>query len=232
MNYSYNKFYFVNNEQILDMFICKICHCVSKDPYETQCCRNTFCKSCIDKARRSGIISCPVCRKQPYSITQAVQIDRHIKILKIYCKNRNQGCTWTGTLESKDIHLKTCELNFAIVRCEYHIVGCDAKVKRIDQSKHNKEKMEMHFRMVSKKVNDTQQQVNDTQQQLKKSEQRLKGARQQVEESNKRINLLWKELECTKAKLDDRNYYVGLFVIFIIVTFVTFICTLIYKRYV
>ena len=135
MNYSHNQFSFVSSGQIIDMFICKICHYVSTDPQETLCCKHTCCKSCIDNAKKSGKMSCPVCGRQPYYIIQATQIDRQIKLLQIFCKNNHQGCPWIGTLESHDIHLSECE--FEIVPCEYHIVGCDVSVKRIDQSKHN-----------------------------------------------------------------------------------------------
>ena len=41
---------FVNEDQIMDILVCKICQAVSRDPHETKCCNNTFCKSCIDKA--------------------------------------------------------------------------------------------------------------------------------------------------------------------------------------
>ena len=211
-NHSYDQFYFVNNGQIMDMFICKICQSVSKDPYETQCCRNTFCKSCIDTAKKR-ITSCPLCRRQPYQIMQAVQISRQIQILLVYCKNRNQGCTWIGALETKNMHLRECL--FEKVPCEYHIVGCNAVVTHNFQMQHNINEMKTHFSMVVKCVEEKLKLSNSTKQQLKNSNQKLQDIQQELNESNRevklyknfyeedKINAIINELEDTKKELED-----------------------------
>ena len=198
-DYSYDQFYFVNNGQMMDMFICKICQSVSKDPYETQCCKNTFCKSCIDKAKQKRIACCPMCRKQPYQIVQAVQISRQIQMLLVYCKNKNQGCTWTGALETKDMHLRECL--FITVPCEYYIVGCNAMVTLAFQKEHNINEMEMHFSMVAKCVEENLKLSNSTKQQLAYSEQKLQDTKQQLTNSEQQLAYSEQKLQDTKQQL-------------------------------
>ena len=198
-NYSDDQFYFVNNGQMMDMFICKICQSVSEDPYETQCCKNTFCKSCIDTAKKRTI-SCPLCRRQPYQIVQAVQISRQIQILLVYCKNSNQGCTWIGALEAKNMHLRECL--FEKVPCEYHIVGCNATVTRNFQKQHNINEMKMHFSMVAKCVEEKLKLSNSTKQQLKNSNQKLQDTRQQLAYSERRLKYIQQELNESNREVE------------------------------
>lgn len=198
MDYN-DQFYFVNNGQILDMFICKICQFVSEDPYETKCCNTTFCKSCIDTAKLNRT-SCPLCRRKPYQIKQAVQISRQIQILMVYCKNRNQGCTWIGALETKNIHLRECL--FEKVPCEYHIVGCDAMLRRNSQMQHNINKMKIHFSMVVKCVEEKLKLSNSSKQQLTNSEQKLQDTRRQLAYSERRLKYIQQELNESSREVE------------------------------
>ena len=248
MDYSHS-YDFVNNGEMMDIFKCKICHSVSKDPYETQCCKNTFCKSCIDTAKKTGIRCCPLCRRQPYQIVQAVQISRQIESLQVYCENRNQGCTWIGTLQTKNMHLKECP--FEKVPCEYQIVGCNATVTRIFQMQHNINEMKTHFSMVAKcveeklklnnstkqqleysnqKLQNTSQQLQNTRQQLAYSERRLNNIRQELNESNRKVKFYMNELEDTKRKLADSNntadklkFYFVIIIFFFVVVLTSYI---------
>ena len=107
-------------DKLLDLLICKICQLVSQDPHETTCCHNTFCKVCIDMASNHGYTSCPLCRHQP---VQAIECVEAIK------RHKNQ-CT------------------YYMIKCEYHIVGCDVRILYHLQTEHNREKAEEHILMV------------------------------------------------------------------------------------
>ena len=52
----------------LDNLVCKICHYPSREPHLTVCCGHTFCKSCLENAQRSTVISnvCPMCRLEQF----------------------------------------------------------------------------------------------------------------------------------------------------------------------
>ena len=165
---------FVNEDQIMDMLVCKICQAVSRDPHETKCCNNTFCKSCIDKAYIQCKQKCPICRSF-LETAEAVQICRRIKQLDVYCEYENDGCQWIGQVEAINKHLKD-ECSYKPILCEYHIVGCKTKIIHGLQVEHNQKDMKNHFKLVSdcvKKLKDTEQQLKDTEQQLKYSEDKL-----------------------------------------------------------
>ena len=164
---------FVKEDEILDMLVCKIYQDVSRDPYETKCCNNTFCKSCIDKSCAKWKKRCPICRSL-LKTAEAVQIRRSIKQLDVYCEYVKDGCKWIGQVEAIEKHLKECR--YKPTPCEYHIIGCKAKVTRGRQIEHNQKDKKKHFKLVLdcvKKLKDTQQQLNDTQQQLEDSEDKL-----------------------------------------------------------
>ena len=152
---------FVKEDQIMDMFVCKLCQDVSRDPYETKCCNNTFCKSCIDKLCAKWKKSCPMCRSY-LETAEAVQIRRSIKQLDVYCEYEKNGCKWIGQVEAIDKHLQKC--HYKPMPCEYHIVGCKTKVAYSRQTEHNQKDMKRHFKLVLdcvKKLNDTREQLKD-----------------------------------------------------------------------
>jgi len=87
-----------------DMFVCKICHHPSREPYLSVCCGHTFCKSCLDGALL--LISCPMCREQPFVTVPNRQNERAIKSLHVYCSNREKGCSWQGEVCNAIDHLE------------------------------------------------------------------------------------------------------------------------------
>lgn len=163
---------FVKQDQIIDILVCKICHAVNHDPYETQCYKTTFCKSCIDKPcthDRWWMRICPMCRIQ-YDITKAMEIYQCIPLLDVYCEYEEEGCRWRGKVKEIDKHMKECY--YLPVPCEYHIVGCKAKVARPHQIEHNQAYIHIHFSLVLdcvKELNYTKQQLKDSERELAKS---------------------------------------------------------------
>ena len=63
-------------------------------------------------------------------------------------------------------HLKTCPLE--LTECEYHTVGCKAKITRKNQKKHNMETMEEHLSLTMKQLLYTKSELVSTTTELKK----------------------------------------------------------------
>lgn len=181
----------------LDLLICKICQLVSQDPYETTCCHNTFCKLCIDTANRHGFISCPLCRHQPVQTTECVQLHRQIQSLHVFCDNKETGCEWVGEVEAIKRHAKQCPYN--TVTCDYHIVGCTAKIPLHLLSEHNREKAKDHISLVQLKV----EELKITKAMLQQANVTLNGTKQEVKRNKELLNTAAVELRHTKAKLHD-----------------------------
>ena len=99
-----------------DMFVCKICHHPSREPYLSVCCGHTFCKSCLDGAMLC--FSCPMCREQPFTTVPNKQNERAIKSRHVFCINREKGCHWQGELSAVSDHLENS------TGCQFEDVIC------------------------------------------------------------------------------------------------------------
>ena len=44
--------------------------------------------------------TCPVCRKEPFTIFPQLKDDCKIKTLKVYCPNKSDGCAWIREIGS------------------------------------------------------------------------------------------------------------------------------------
>ena len=140
------------SSKLPDRIVCKICHCPSRDPYLSVCCGHVFCKTCIDQVKRSSLSTdaCPMCRDEEFPTVPNKQIDREVKSLIVSCTNKEKGCTWKGEVRAVEVHVKTCA--HELVQCEYHNVGCKAKMCRKDLKQHNKLKMEEHLALNTLKL--------------------------------------------------------------------------------
>lgn len=161
----YNQF--VKQDQIIDTFMCKICHGVNCSPlYKTKCCNDVLCKSCIDRLHTKWKKRCPMCHKL-LEIVEATQNHHRIKHLDVCCKHEKEGCKWIGQVKAIKKHLKEC--TYKPTPCEYHIVGCKVKVAHSCQTEHNQKYMKKHFNMVSdciKELKDTKRQLSDAENKL------------------------------------------------------------------
>ena len=140
-----------------DRIVCKICHCPSRNPYLSVCCGHVFCKSCIDQVKRASSAlsilanaACPMCRDEDFPSVPNKQIDREVQSLIISCTNKEKGCTWKGEVRAVEPHKKACQ--FETVSCEYHNVGCKAKMCRKDLKQHNKLKVEEHLALSTSRL--------------------------------------------------------------------------------
>ena len=181
----------------LDLLICKICHLVSQDPHETTCCHNTFCKPCIDAANRHGFKSCPLCRHQPVQTIECVQLHRQIKSLHVFCDNKEIGCEWIGQVDAVKRHMNQCP--YSMVTCDYHMVGCTAKIPLHLLSEHYGEKEKDHVFLVQLKV----EELEITKVMLQQANEALNGTKQEVKRNKELLDIATVELQHTKAKLHD-----------------------------
>ena len=198
-------------EEPLDLLICKICQLASRNPYETTCCHNTFCKVCIDLANNQGLTSCPLCRHQPIQINECVQLRRQIMSLHVFCDNKELGCEWVGEVEAIERHKEQCP--YYMVNCKYHIVGCDVKLPVHLQAAHNREKAEDHVLMVQQKVEElertstTLQHTNEilsiTKQELNRSKLELQHTKTKLYHTTDTLNVSQAKLQKTKKQLNE-----------------------------
>jgi TNF receptor-associated factor 4 len=149
---------FVDNEKSSE-YTCPICALVLRDPVQTSC-GHLFCSSCLAKLKnrnRNGF-TCPTCRtnltKNNYFLDE--RVSRHIKSLQVYCKNKHNGCQWTGNLNNIENHVKWCSKE-SMILCEFSDVGCNERIKRREQDEHNEKYIKQHLqllRLAQVKAND------------------------------------------------------------------------------
>ena len=86
-----------------DRVVCKICRLPCREAQKSECCDHVFCKQDIDKMKAVTAVShaCPICRVEPFKTYPDRAVDREIKGLKIYCRNKEVGCgcSWSGELD-------------------------------------------------------------------------------------------------------------------------------------
>ena len=123
-----------------DYLRCTLCRLPSRDPYLSDCCGNIFCSSCLQASFQGGSKSphtqgCPNPKCQnPRAFTtfRNKQVDRNVKDLKVFCANKNKGCTWQDKVSEVSSHL-TRNCQFEDVECTNQ---CGQMVQRQNFSRH------------------------------------------------------------------------------------------------
>ena len=83
---------------------CPICVLIPREPYNTSCCGNSFCGSCIKRIAKDGM-SCPLCNDHDFTLARSKKLERELKHLEVHCVHRCRGCQWTGQLGHIEEHL-------------------------------------------------------------------------------------------------------------------------------
>ena len=113
-----------------EKFKCMICKEILSEPHLTECCRQHYCKPCLEKWLQRNL-TCPQCRmRNPKHILNKVCV-REIKELEVYCKNHQGGCQWKGRLEDLGTHQSGC--GYTKVKCSQ---GCGHEVRRKEMDIH------------------------------------------------------------------------------------------------
>lgn len=119
-------------EELSDFFRCPICrHCLD-DPMQTPC-GHRFCQQCINSVLQSSQPVCPLDRTGLDNVFPDAACRRQINALKVYCSNKNSGCTWSGEMSDEACHQKSCQ--YGKVACEF----CSEKIPRVNMAKHKDE---------------------------------------------------------------------------------------------
>ena len=130
-------------------------------PYQLVPCTN----GCGVKIRRSSLkthltdnctkrtVNCQYCkRKGRYELITSSSHLNGCPDLPIQCSN--EGCDEKILRRSLTSHKETCPK--AIIPCEYNTVGCNKKMKREEQEKHNEEKIAMHLQLATETIKSLQ----------------------------------------------------------------------------
>lgn len=113
---------------------CPICSRVLRNPYLTDCCGTSFCRTCIDGVQRDER-ACPVptCQKPAFAVMRDKRVEKALRELIVVCENQVSGCEWKGALGNLDTHLeRSC--SFVNVTCKYN--GCGTRGLREEMSAH------------------------------------------------------------------------------------------------
>jgi len=103
-----------------DWLLCTICHYPSREPHLSDCCGNTFCKSCLEGLKKATAVAnaCPICRNEEFLTFRNKQADRLVRSLHVFCTNKEKGCEWQGELNDIIGHLVNSE------GCKFEEVTC------------------------------------------------------------------------------------------------------------
>ena len=83
---------------------CPICLLVLRDPFQTSCCGNSFCQSCINRVKDDEK-ACPTCNKVGFGVFPDKRLRKSLYAFQVRCTHQKSGCEWTGELGELDRHL-------------------------------------------------------------------------------------------------------------------------------
>ena len=126
---------FVNSD-LPEEFHCLICTFVPRQPHQVICCGKIYCKGCLDELKtRNTNFNCPNCREKiANNYFKDVNTERKIRQLKIYCTNKDSGCSYKVELKDLDSHLTQCL--YQLVKCPNQ---CDVPSVQRQQLQHHLE---------------------------------------------------------------------------------------------
>ena len=114
-----------------DEYTCLFCTLVAREAQQARCCGKIFCKQCLEKSTRVKS-NCPNCCKvlKGKYCPDKRAID-NINHLKVYCKNKRDGCMWIGELHLAKNHHDSCP--YGQVQCPNQ---CNETVRSMDLPQH------------------------------------------------------------------------------------------------
>jgi hypothetical protein len=163
--------HFITDENKLNEYICPIGKGIVVDPVYLNCGNQTIhilCKQCLENYEKSQnqvsyyySLKCPVCRSSYTKITNIPYYETIIADLELRCENN--GCGWTGTIETYKTHRNLCE--FKMIKCsndqcnemvvlpklKEHLACCEYTKADcvLCQSKYIKKDEDMHISMLN-----------------------------------------------------------------------------------
>ena len=123
---------FIDESQQNDLFKCRVCALILRDPHITKCCGQNACHLCIVKAAENGG-PCPIpgCRSKSVKINLNRDLRSIILESGVYCQSKEVGCEWVGKLDELTKHLKECP--FVEEKCPHN---CGILIQRQNIKEH------------------------------------------------------------------------------------------------
>ena len=131
---------------------CPVCKRVQREPNQLICCGKLVCESCLDTlvCRKKCCPNCGVDLIKEKKFFPDTNAKRKIKSLRVWCQNKNNGCTWSGHLRDVDTHIPECPneiVKCTNAKCTSSDLQCDQKVQRHLLQQHMSQKCK--WRVVS-----------------------------------------------------------------------------------
>ena len=101
------------SDEDLDEFTCGICHDILMEPMVSDCCRQTYCKNCIEQWLTNNN-SCPNDRSllTTNELSEAPRMVYNVLgNIKMKCRFYENGCDVIVKLSKFEDHLKSCQFN-------------------------------------------------------------------------------------------------------------------------
>ena len=104
---------------------CPICLLVPRDPHQTLCCGNAFCKDCITKIKLHKK-PCPTCKTEDFLSYPDKGLERELYSSQVCCSFKSRGCDWRGDLRQLDKHLNSnSSQDNLLAGCDFLQICCD-----------------------------------------------------------------------------------------------------------
>ena len=104
---------------------CPICLLVPRDPHQTPCCGNAFCKDCITKIKLHKE-PCPTCKTEDFFCYPDKGLERELYSFQVCCSFKSRGCDWRGELRQLDRHLNSnSSRDNLLAGCDFLTICCD-----------------------------------------------------------------------------------------------------------
>lgn len=113
-----NGFKIKNQNKKYQNLICSICYDIYMDPVSLKKCKHIYCKRCIEKTKKKGYLSCPLCRERNIEYDKSDDLNKLINNIKVFCKNKN--CKYILKYEDNKKHTKICYYeHINCIYCKY-----------------------------------------------------------------------------------------------------------------
>ena len=177
--------------------------CKFEDVHCPNTCGETFERQCltshIEECPRR-LINCQYCQIEgEYQFIEASSHKEQCCKFPVPCPNKCEIINVPR--ENLKEHVEVCPME--IVQCQYHNVGCEAKVVRKDLVKHDEEKTNEHLLLVKSVLIGTQNKLSDTEHKLDVAQNKLTDALNKLAETQHRLDNTQNRLGDTQNKLDS-----------------------------
>ena len=184
-------------EEPLDDLVCPICLLPLKKPHLISCCGRKLCQTCISRIKEAGQ-PCPCCRGNEYVIVIDRQVERRVLDLKVYCKYKSKGCTWSGELRDLEKHVKSCYTSNSKLIAEKNEI-IEKQAQKIKELENNITAVQKKNESLEKRL------IQECERQ--KNLQKLSSFEDAFQDKVGEIEQLQKSKDALKHELDDVTSY-------------------------